>query len=116
MHAPAPMRVMARRLASDPVVRSLGSFSGAFIATPFAVGHTDGLLGESISPWISCLLLLAGRPLPRGWRALAWLGSAGSGDLHHRPVDTAMTGRWMPIASWWSTVGPTPASGRLPGR
>jgi hypothetical protein len=29
---------------------------------------------------------------------LAGLGSAGRGDLHHRPVDTSVTGRWMPVA------------------
>jgi hypothetical protein len=27
------------------------------------------------------------------------LGSAGRGDLHHRAVDTPMTGRWMPAAA-----------------
>jgi hypothetical protein len=32
----------------------------------------------------------------RGWRALGGLGSAGRGDLDHRPVDSSMTGRWMP--------------------
>jgi hypothetical protein len=33
------------------------------------------------------------------------LGSAGREDLHHRPVDTPVTDRWMPVASWCSTVG-----------
>jgi hypothetical protein len=41
---------------------------------------------------------------------------AGRGDLHHRPVDTPMTGRWMPVASWCSTVGRMRPPGRLPGR
>src|SRR5919106_2833041 len=39
MQAPAPMTVMARRLAPvEPVWGSVGSFSGTLIATPFAAG------------------------------------------------------------------------------
>src|SRR5215218_8194545 len=98
MQAPAPMRAMARRLASaDRVVGSVGSLSGAFIATPFAAEDGGRLLTGLVDLGLGRVPAPPdGRLMGPGWRARPGLGSAGRGDLDHQAVDTPVTGRWMP--------------------